>query len=216
MKNVLIYGDSNTWGYIPVTMHRYTRDVRFAGVVARELGEGYHVIEEGLEDRTTVFDDFYSSCRNGIKTLPAILLTHRPLDAMVIVLGTNDLKYVSAFQSAQGAGKLVWMAKNADAVLDAPSSVWKGEPKILLVAPIHVGKNVAKVNPYTNLRNAHEESLNLDREYSRIARERGVAYLNAAQYAEPSKEDGVHMDPENHEKLGIAIAGKLREMLETA
>ena len=89
-------------------------------------------------------------------------------------------------------------------------------PKILLVAPIHVGKNVAKVKPYTNLRNSHEESLNLDREYSRIARERGVAYLNAAHYAEPSKEDGVHMDPENHEKLGIAIAGKLREMLETA
>ncbi len=212
LKNILIYGDSNTWGYIPVTMQRYLPEVRYTGVVARELGEEYHIIEEGLEDRTTVFDDHYDGNRNGLKTLPAILLSHRPLDAVVIMLGSNDLKYVSAFKSAQGAGKLAWLTKNANTVLDAPSPVWRNVPRVLLVSPIQVGKNVAKLNPYTNLKFAHEESLNFHKEFSRVAKEREVEYLNAAEFARPSKEDAVHMDPENHKKLGIAIANKIKEM----
>src|SRR5207237_6482660 len=71
---------------------RFARDVRWPGVLARELGEGWHVVEEGLPGRTTVFDDPLSPYRRGADYLPPCLASHSPLDAVVIFLGTNDLK----------------------------------------------------------------------------------------------------------------------------
>ena len=97
MKNVLCFGDSNTYGYDPAGMRdgtavRYAHDVRWCGVAQRDLGEGWHVIEEGLNGRTTVRDDMchLDTNLNGIRALPMLLEAHKPLDAIVIMLGTND------------------------------------------------------------------------------------------------------------------------------
>ena len=101
MKNVLCFGDSNTYGYDPAGMRdgtavRYAHDVRWCGVAQRDLGEGWHVIEEGLNGRTTVRDDMchLDTNLNGIRALPMLLESHKPLDAIVIMLGTNDCKTV--------------------------------------------------------------------------------------------------------------------------
>ena len=101
MKNILCFGDSNTYGYDPAGMRdgtavRYARDVRWCGVAQRDLGEGWHVIEEGLNGRTTVRDDMchLDTNLNGIRALPMLLEAHKPLDAIVIMLGTNDCKTV--------------------------------------------------------------------------------------------------------------------------
>ena len=101
MKNVLCFGDSNTYGYDPAGMRdgtavRYAQDVRWCGVAQRDLGEGWHVIEEGLNGRTTVRDDMchLDTNLNGIRALPMLLEAHKPLDAIVIMLGTNDCKTV--------------------------------------------------------------------------------------------------------------------------
>ena len=101
MKNVLCFGDSNTYGYDPAGMRdgtavRYAQDVRWCGVAQRDLGEGWHVIEEGLNGRTTVRDDMchLDTNLNGVRALPMLLEAHKPLDAIVIMLGTNDCKTV--------------------------------------------------------------------------------------------------------------------------
>ena len=99
MKNVLCFGDSNTWGFMPESIslpcpERHPHDVRWTGVLARELGGGYRVIEEGQNGRTTVHDDPFALARNGKTVLPAILESHKPLDLVVLMLGTNDLKAV--------------------------------------------------------------------------------------------------------------------------
>ena len=106
-KTVLCYGDSNTWGYDPATQKRYPRNVRWAGVLRRALGNGYLVIEEGLNGRTTVWDDPIEGYKNGKEYLVPCLETHKPIDLVIIMLGTNDLKarfHVPACDIAAGAG----------------------------------------------------------------------------------------------------------------
>lgn len=92
MKNILCYGDSNTWGYDAETKNRFPPDVRWTGILKRTLGEGYHVIEEGLNGRTTVWDDPIEGYKNGREYLIPCLESHRPLDLVIIMLGTNNLK----------------------------------------------------------------------------------------------------------------------------
>ena len=137
MKTILCYGDSNTWGYNPSTGGRYPRDVRWPGVLRRELGDDYLVIEEGLNGRTTVWDDPIEGYKNGKEYLVPCLETHKPLDLVIILLGTNDLKVrfsVSAYDIANGAGALVQIVQK--------SEIGPGgrAPQVLLLAPPPCGQ----------------------------------------------------------------------------
>lgn len=121
MKAVLCYGDSNTWGYDPATQTRFSREVRWTGVLREELGEGYLVIEEGLNGRTTVWDDPIELDKNGATYLRPCIQSHKPFDLIVIMLGTNDLKtrfWLPAYDIAAGAGVLVDIVKKSDAGID--------------------------------------------------------------------------------------------------
>ena len=132
MKRILCYGDSNTWGYDPVTNDRFDAETRWPRVLGQTLGREYEVIEEGLGGRTTVWDDPIEGYKNGREYLIPCLESHRPLDLVIILLGTNDLKKrfsLSAYDIAQGAGVLV-------RVVQGSQSGWKGlEPRVLLMAP---------------------------------------------------------------------------------
>ena len=93
MRQLLCYGDSNTWGLIPGTKERYPWGVRWTSILQEKLQvKNVRVIEEGLCGRTTIFDDAYRQNRNGLKSLPLILETHNPIDKVAIMLGTNDCK----------------------------------------------------------------------------------------------------------------------------
>ena len=94
---VLAYGDSNTHGTAPMATledtGRHGPAERWPGVLAAELGAGWRVVEEGLPGRTTVYPDPVSGVhKNGLALLPAALESHRPIDLVVLMLGTNDLK----------------------------------------------------------------------------------------------------------------------------
>lgn len=187
MKNVLCFGDSNTYGYDPAGMRdgtavRYAQDVRWCGVVQRDLGEGWHVIEEGLNGRTTVRDDMchLDTNLNGIRALPMLLEAHKPLDAIVIMLGTND---------------------------SAPC------PRILLMAPIKIKPQIADVYMTDFDDHSVEASEHFGEYYAHVAEQFGCDFLNAADFAEPGDIDYLHMMPESHESLGHAVAAKLKEML---
>ena len=101
---VLCYGDSNTYGSVPGGGDRFPRDVRWPGVLAARLGDGWHVVEEGLGGRTTVFDDPILPDRNGKTYLLPCLLSHQPIDLVVVFLGTNDLKARFSASPADIAG----------------------------------------------------------------------------------------------------------------
>jgi lysophospholipase L1-like esterase len=101
VRTILCYGDSNTWGYNPSTGGRYARDERWPGVLRTELGEGYLVIEEGLNGRTTVWDDPIEGYKNGSTYLIPCLETHKPIDLVIILLGTNYLDGIHLEASEQ-------------------------------------------------------------------------------------------------------------------
>lgn len=93
MKEILCFGDSNTYGLIPGTKERYGRDTRWTGLLEQHLYEkGYRIIEEGLCGRTTVFEDELREGRKGAALLPTLLESHAPIDRVVLMLGTNDCK----------------------------------------------------------------------------------------------------------------------------
>ena len=207
MKRILCYGDSNTWGFIPGSGKRYPSDVRWTGVMAKELGEEYEVVEAGLNGRTTVYTDPFNDMLNGLEYLPMVLVQSKPLDLIIISLGTNDLKFVSALHSARGVGKLIETCKKANDAIPGSTPIFNEGAKILVVSPI-------EVNPYTSiLRGAVEESKQFPEMVKHFTDAHGVAYFNAASVAVPSKVDGIHMEPESHVALGKALAEKVREII---
>nr|WP_330390789.1 GDSL-type esterase/lipase family protein [Anaerostipes sp. 494a] len=95
MKQILCFGDSNTYGLIPGTSERYNWSVRWTGILDQSLSQkGYRIIEEGLCGRTTVFEDPLRDGRKGTAIFPTVLETHQPLELVVLMLGTNDCKTV--------------------------------------------------------------------------------------------------------------------------
>jgi len=135
MKNILCFGDSNTWGYTPGTGERYAADVRWTGVMQNALGADYHVIEDGMNARTTVYDDMWSMWRNGKDALPISLIAQKPLDLLIISLGTNDLKFTDARGSARGIDTLITLVNMVQARKES-SLVFPNGVKILVVSPI--------------------------------------------------------------------------------
>ena len=211
MKTILCYGNSNTWGYCPSTQDRYGRDERWAGVLRNELGEGYLVIEEGLGGRTTVWDDPIEGYKNGKEYLIPCIETHKPIDLVIILLGTNDLKKrfsLGACDIAQGAGVLVQIIQKSET---GPSGQ---APRVLLLAPPPVAK-LAGTDSIEMSEGAEEKSKRFFREYRRVAEELGCEFLDTAGVIVSSALDAIHLDVEEHRKLGKAVAAHVREILGT-
>ncbi len=210
MIRILCYGDSNTWGYDPATNRRFDQSKRWPGVLAAELGSEYEIIEEGLNGRTTVWDDPVEGLhKNGLPYLKACLESHMPLDLVIIMLGTNDLKQrysLPATDIAEGAGVLARWSQQSQSGRDLKS------PEILLVSPIEVSEGIGK-SPIFETRLGQmfgADSAVRSRQfavwYQTTAEIIGCHYLNAAEYAQPSPFDAVHLDEKGHHELGLAIA----------
>jgi lysophospholipase L1-like esterase len=206
MKNILCYGDSNTWGYAPGAGVRFSRDRRWPGILQQSLGNTFHIIEAGLNGRTTVFDDPDKAGCNGLTSLGPVLESCPLLAMVILMLGTNDLKYhldVSATETAQGIERLVEIieAHSAKATRDAP--------QILIVSPpgIHAGSLTS--GPL--FRGALEKSREFPRLFAEVADKRGCHFLDAAQFVKPSPVDGVHLDEQGHLRLARVIARTLVE-----
>ncbi|MBK8040921.1 MAG: SGNH/GDSL hydrolase family protein [Verrucomicrobiaceae bacterium] len=214
MKNILCFGDSNTWGFIPESItesypRRHPHGVRWTGVLASELGDGFRVIEEGQNGRTTVHDDPFALVRNAKSILPAILESHKPLDLVVLMLGTNDLKNVfgvSPSEIAVGAKILSQAILNSDAGLAAKP------PSLLLLCPPTVGQLSHLPDLEAKLTNAQARSQQLPKHYEAVAASLGCAYLNTQEIVTPSPVDGIHLDAAAHQTLGLAIAAKIQSL----
>ena len=185
MRTILCYGDSNTWGHCPSTEERYGSNERWGGVLRNALGEGYLVIEEGLCGRTTVWDDPVEGIhKNGQTYLLPCLESHKPIDLVIILLGTNDLKQrfgLSAFDITRGAGVLVELAQASDT---GPEG---SPPGVLLVAP----PPVARLTSFAlEFKGAEEKSRAFGREYRLLAEELRCDFLDAGGVVISSDRDG--------------------------
>jgi lysophospholipase L1-like esterase len=206
MKTILCYGDSNTWGYDPVTQARHDRDTRWSGALRNALGVGYEIIEEGLGGRTTVWDDPLEGYKNGKTYLIPCLASHSPLDLVLLMLGTNDLKarfHLTAFDIAEGARVLAGVVQSSGAGPNGRA------PRLLLLAP------PPTVNPtaYGEMfEGAAEKSVRLAAYYERVARESSCDFIDAGQVIVSSPLDGIHFEAAQHRKLGQAVAQKVKSL----
>ncbi len=210
-RTLLCYGDSNTHGTMPMAkledMGRYGRDLRWPGVLAAELGAGWQVIEEGHPGRTTVHPDPVSGVhKNGIAVLPAVLESHRPIDLVVLMLGTNDTKarfQVPPVEIAVSIEKLVLAIRQSFCGPEA------GAPAVLVVCPPPVLEAGCLAEIFEG---GAARSARLAGFLEPIARRQGAAFLDAGKVIASSPLDGVHFDAAEHGKLGRAVAGAVRAM----
>jgi lysophospholipase L1-like esterase len=214
---VLCFGDSSTYGTcrrapgVEGTLTRYPDyvrlnvDRRWPGTLQRVLGPDYEVVEEGLNGRTTDLDEPGRPGLNGRTYFVPCLLSHRPLDVVVVMLGGNDLKPGydrSPEEIAEALGGYV------DAVAAYATDRHGGVPATVLVGPTHVADTAPAYRDLVgdNLDPEHAaRSLRLAEEVRRVAHQRGVLYAAAAEVARPG-DDGVHLDMASHARLGELLA----------
>ncbi len=209
MKTILCYGDSNTWGYDPARQDRFPIDLRWTGVLARELGAEYRVLEEGLNGRTTVWDDPIEGYKNGREYLIPCLESHRPLDLVILMLGTNDLKQrfsVSAYDIAASAGVLI------DVIQKSGAGQNFGPPPIFLLAPPVMGQLSAYAEMFGP--EARGKSAKFGEYYRRVAEQYHCHFLDTAQVIVSSDLDGIHFEASQHHKLGLAVANCVKQIFE--
>jgi lysophospholipase L1-like esterase len=198
-KHVLCYGDSNTWGSIPGSKERHPRDVRWTGILQKLLGDAYYVIEEGNNGRTTVWDDPVEGDKNGKTYLMPCLWSHRPVDLVVLMLGTNDLKMrfsVPASDIARSVGIL------AKIILKSEAGPQAGAPKLLIIAP----PRLAKLTEYADMfEGGTEKSKLLGKYYEKIAIDLNVPFFDADTVVTTSDKDGIHWEASEHAKFAQAL-----------
>jgi lysophospholipase L1-like esterase len=210
MKSILAFGDSLTWGFEAGTFRRHAFENRWPNALAAGLGGKARVIEEGLNGRTTSYPDHTVNVeRNGAKALPMLLTTHQPLDLLIIMLGTNDLKFVNrcrAFDAALGMENLVELTRRCEY-----NEGYKA-PTILIVSPPPVVPTTDEF--FTDLwGHAGPESMLLARHYARLARDTGCHFFDAGSVVSCDPTDGGHLTASDTRKLGLALVPAVKEIL---
>jgi lysophospholipase L1-like esterase len=210
MKTVLCYGDSLTWGYDPVTGERISRNKRWPGVLRDNLGDDYFIIEEGLNGRTTVWDDpLHGGYKNGMKYLIPCLASHRPIDLVILLLGTNDLKMRFSLTAAEITHGIRVLT---NIILKSESGPLEKAPKLLLIAPPIV-KTVPSSSRFSEeFENGKSKSLKLGEYYEEVAQEYDCYFLDASKVVETSDVDSIHLEVEEQIKLGLEITKVVKEI----
>lgn len=207
MRNILCFGDSNTWGYNPASGERFPEDVRWTGILQKQLGNDVKVIEEGLCGRTTVYEDLTRPGRKGVDSIPEVLEKEDKLDLIVLMLGTNDCK--AAYNSDASS-----IAEGISECVDRILRYVEPE-KVLLVSPILLGEKVWEPQFDPEFSDASVDvSRALKNEYAKVAHSKKIDFMAASDYAVPSVTDQEHMDVKGHRLFAQAIYNKINRIKE--
>jgi len=211
MRQILVYSDSLSWGIVPLTRNRLPFDARWPGVMENRLnaeGRTVRVIEDCLNGRRTVWDDPYKPGRNGLAGLAQRIEVNSPLALVILALGTNDFQSMhphDAWHSAQGIAALV------AAIRGAPIEPGMPVPPVLVMAPPPIGEPKGPIAP--KFAGGGAKSRGLPEEYRKVSAELGCHFFDAGTVTPSSRADGVHLDADQHARLGEAMAEAVRSLL---
>jgi lysophospholipase L1-like esterase len=211
MNQILVYADSLSWGIIPGTRSRFRFDQRWPGIVELELqkvGLSVRVIEDCLNGRRTVWNDPFKPGRNGLEGLEQRVEINSPLSLVVVFLGTNDFQSMhnlNAWQSSQGLAAIVASIRRA------PIEPGMPVPPILLVAPPQIQEAKGAMAP--KFQGAETKAVGLASAIEIVAQELSCHFFDAGLVTGTSRVDGVHLDEDQHQALGKALATEIRAIL---
>lgn len=208
-KRILCFGDSMTWGFDPETRTRLPEDSRWTGILQKLLGDGYTVIEEGQCGRTIAMEDPSEGEKNGLRYIIPCIESQSPLDLMIVMLGSNNLKCKFSCCAMDIAGQMqIFLEK----VLSYNHFRMKDRMQILLISPPLLGDNLQ--NSWLGECFEEEKAKKVCGElagwYKQLAEMYDCMFLDAAEIVKPSPADSVHLDAEGHKKLAEAICKELR------
>lgn len=199
-RRILCYGDSNTWGFIPGSGERYSGDVRWTGALQTLLGDAATVVEEGVNGRTSGWDDATEEGRNGRTTLGECLASHLPLDIVILALGTNDLKVQFQATPEQIRDSLLVLAERTRQQTGAA---------VVLLSPPAIGRLDSYKAQFEGAEVKRRRLANL----LQSGGSRGdYTFVDSAVFVEPG-EDGVHLNAAAHRALGHALSEVIRNLL---
>ena len=223
-KRLLCFGDSNTYGWIgslTAPTRRYPSSVRWTGRLAAGLGDGWDVLEEGLggrtlQDRRTEGSGIPlpGAGLSAADYLPSCLLSHLPLDAVIIMLGSNDMKSVLGRSETDIAGAMAALVDMThtlpwETLLDYP------HPAVIIVSPPLIGERKMRLSG-ARYADAPRKSRMLAGLYRDVAESRGAFFLDAAAaiagdpWGEAHGVDGMHLNEEDHARLAKALLEKMQ------
>lgn len=214
IKHIVCFGDSNTHGYCAVTGGRFNEEERWTCLLQKQLGDDYLIIEEGLSGRTTSFPDPIHEGLAGIDYIYPCLMSHEPVDLLVIMLGTNDTKARFGSSAACIALGLKRLVAKAIATTDC----WRnGQPHILIVTPKNIDKRYEQTEIAKTMGSGcAEKSEGLADEYQKIADLMGCSYLDAnTVVTEQNHIDFMHLTSEGHQELADALAAFIPTLLKS-
>ncbi len=214
MKEVLIYGDSLVYGKMPCTPVRYLREKNFIGVLERELGSDYRIIDEGLRARTLGGENGFFPERNGLAQFGPILGSHLPANLVCIFLGTNDCNKADFKEFEEIPTILKEYKDKIDSWLSSLSIEQK--PKILIISPPVIrGSEVIKCEGMHKIfdETSENKSKVLVEVYETFCNKNSCEFFDAGKNCISADGEGVHLDEKNNELLGIALAEKIKSIL---
>lgn len=211
MKQILVYGDSLSWGIIPDTRERLSFEHRWPGaleIALNETGCACRVVENCLNGRRTVWDDPLKAGRNGASALSQVVEINSPLALVVIALGTNDFQATHrnhAWASALGVGTLI------DIIRTAPIEPGMPAPDILVLAPPVIAEPRGAIA--SKFHGARQRCLGHVDAYRDLSRSKGTHFFDVNSVTAASVVDGVHLDRDQHTLLARALAPAVRGIL---
>lgn len=212
-KHIVCFGDSNTHGYCAQNNGRFDENQRWTCLLQKRLGEDYLILEEGLSGRTTCYDDPIHEGLSGLDYIYPCLMSHEPVDLLVIMLGTNDTKERFGSSPACIALGMRRLALKAAATVDC----WRnGRPNILIIAPQNIGREYADTEVALTMgRGCAEKSEGLAEEYKKIADSLGFHFLDANEVvsASPNQIDFMHLTEEGHRQLAEALSKRIPSLV---
>lgn len=209
-KRIMIYGDSNTHGYNAEDGSRFDENIRWTGVCQNIMGSDYVIVEEGLNGRNTCHDVIDGPYKNGLSYIIPCVLSQLPLDMICVKLGSNDFDPMLDPDPEKIAANAARILKVAKLVTEEK---YPGRPcKYVLMAPLNATDD-ALTGDFAEYYDA--ETVALSRKgpaaFAKQAEKDGFLFFDANEHAVCCKKDGVHLDAENHKKLGEAFAAWLKE-----
>lgn len=209
-RRILCFGDSNTWGFDAVTRERFGNETRWTRRLSRALGEGYEIIEEGLNGRCAVNEDQLKEGLKGLDYIHPCIMSHKPLDLVIIMLGTNDAKERYGMTSHNMAMGIIRVAGK---VRHSETGRGGTDPEILIVAPAPIGPLYRNDDAVLSMgREADIKTREMASHLKVLSEESGFHFLNAGDHLKMGETDHMHLDEKGHRVMAEIIEGKISEI----